>query len=657
LKSPAKATVAITVSIVCFSAVYGSDSDLGPYDFSWQEEESPQTAANEGQQPAAAQPVSEVQQSAAAQPVSEDRIPLLSPITIGSVTIDTDFLKLCRLLMIANPMDSINYEQQLQDFTLPEIGKYSENPLLRIQVRDGVFQPYVRLAAEAKHQYLYNTDHVFVSRKQHPLENLENCKKIRRFFGGRNVVVGKVEYSNHQEKTVIVVTGLGPKYNTEQKRKLSDICKAEVIDIIDVIAPNDQRQAILLREAFFLYKELENCQTNGVTKSIIMAKKNVTERNLNEFLSLLHALKAKFTSVKLFNDTANDTAKVLDLITSIQIFINALIQNLHRCVDEGASEEISQEEHEKIKGFCGKLFLAMPNSPDKNLYDGNRPVDLFFKHLRDFIIDEIEKLIRKNFNKAAGVLKIDNVVNYWEKYKKENPYEFVSNLISIGNANDAAKDLGGKTLKSDADRNIHAFIGCMLHSEPLYHRWCEKNHVKSKYFFTQRDMCKSCTEVTVSRFRNKSNPQIVLSAHSTNKTSNSIANVANPDRELEADFELRYIPLIFKGTRLLFDDKKDEKIFVVIDKAPVGFWKQKTNSTHAWNSIHPGVRRYIIPTLEGRSESKGIFEFEGIKNRIQYSSIIKPEEKNKLFDSDHKEKRHYSDNIPQRIDHIWGLLG
>lgn len=202
---------------------------------------------------------------------------------INGVKIPKDFLNDCRLLMISNYLDA---EKRAQE-------SVSQQTSFNIPVsvtNDG--ESYTGLKTKSNRDSLY------------------------KYIKGRNVVLTQY-IQNEEYKTVMIVTGLAPRWNTETKDKLEKDLGMDIVDIVDVLP----------------------IQENDINFSDI--KENLNRQLLDLYNDFNNNIEQQITDIT--NNLTNDDATIqYDSINSILEGITSIIDKLEEAHDKKLSQKLSK---------------------------------------------------------------------------------------------------------------------------------------------------------------------------------------------------------------------------------------------------------------------------------------------------------------------------
>ena len=320
--------------------------------------------------------------------------------------VSTDILKFCRLIMYTIPMDTYSSDNEKNFNSSIPVTSYSR-----------------------------------ASSVADPLQFLTNRKLMRNYFGGRNVVVT-------QDKTmarIIVVTGMGPKYNSTQRQAIEGRIGTRVIDIVDVLPGLSPEKRTAMRNEIMHYKlmlVLRSILQQGVDENAFDEVKKLMEQNA-EIKKIMEGSRA-------IKDFAETLTKDPDATIASSLFENEIAQ-LNSLLEIEKLQILSIE-------FMKKLT---------ELVDGHLAPQ------KSTALQELRKVIDKLHKEP--------------EYAAEVIYQVTS--LDEGTINSS---LTGLKLVDPVEKGHQQALGDLFHSEPLYLLWRIENPEAKPYFFTQRDMCPAC---------------------------------------------------------------------------------------------------------------------------------------------------------------------
>jgi hypothetical protein len=138
-----------------------------------------------------------------------------------------------------------------------------------------------------------------------PLQFLTNRKLMRNYFGGRNVVVT-------QDKTmarIMVVTGMGPKCNSSQRKAIEGRIGTRVIDIVDVLPGLSPEKRTKMRNEIIHYKlmlVLRSILQQGVDENAFDEVKKLMEQD-DEIKKIMEGARAIKDFEKALSEDPDET--------------------------------------------------------------------------------------------------------------------------------------------------------------------------------------------------------------------------------------------------------------------------------------------------------------------------------------------------------------
>lgn len=307
----------------------------------------------------------------------------------------------------------------------------------------------------------------------HPLQFLENRQLIKTYMGGRNVVITD-EYSKGNPEQIVVITGMGPKYDSQEKRRVDQAIGAETIDIIDVLPKLEVGAKEKIRNLILFLRH--SIELRDILKNHIDF---ITKKQITKILDLDSTLKAK---AEIYNPLLNKCAK----ITSIS--------------DPSMSPNNFKDEYNKLealirgsetdaKEVCLNLLTGLSGIVETHM--GATAAQ------KKAAMEEITKIIEAVKHKTG----------YWQ--------ELIIQVTSL-EPSIISTSLTGLRLIEPFSEGHQKALGDLFHSEPLYTAWVDLNSEQKKpgmYFFTQRDMCMVCDRHVCRYLDTKKRiPCVVLSA-------------------------------------------------------------------------------------------------------------------------------------------------
>jgi len=365
-------------------------------------------------------------------------------------SIDSKILKFCRFIMYTIPMDSYSMDE--------ERNRRAAIPIIRK-----------------------------TSTIENPLQLLKNRQMLRHYVGGRNVVITQ---NIGNPFPIMILTGMGPKYNCFERNILNRSTLTNIIDIIDTF-PIGNRD--ILRD------KIMDCRQLLELRNIL--SKEVDEDSIDQIIILTQ----KSDKIKNFIDSS---AAIKSLMQELET--NPTVIYPMKTFSEETTRLVSILRGENIQELAKNFIYYLKYVVEKHTAPQ-----------KSTALVELEKITHK-LEREPG-------------YAEEIIYQVTS--LDEGTINSS---LTGLKLVDPIEKGHQQALGDLFHSEPLYLLWRTENPKAAPYFFTQRDMCPTCDyHICGNALMDKiPTPIIVLSAKAGNT-----AGAASVDGTLHLDGALELLPL------------------------------------------------------------------------------------------------------------------
>lgn len=359
-----------------------------------------------------------------------------------SSTIPNNFIEICRLLMITNPLDLEKRRQEIN----------TQQSSVKIPVNE------------------------LTEGNPTGLQKKENREIFYKSTKGRNVVL--TQYTEGEEtKTVMIVTGLGPRWTTKKKNEIAESLGMEIVDIIDVlpiemIDLNDDL-ARISNKIKELYINVGG--SNGDIDIFLIERKEELETQINEVEQKKITVESKKVELK----------KIEEIIR-----LKACLEALKICQTSNNITELRGIIRDSIIESCDVKECCFTNKGIIKIY-----------------AESLKKMHNSLGNPYQAFITDEEIIALFNSIEDN----FVKNIADITPQGGLGKDRGAFSTKTPA---YDSFLSYISHSEPLYLMWRlklekEKGKMPSGYFFTQRDMCEGCN-VTLLNFCKKNTQSLVV---------------------------------------------------------------------------------------------------------------------------------------------------
>lgn len=161
----------------------------------------------------------------------------------SSFSIDSKILKLCRFIMYTIQMDSYSMDEEKNQSTAI--------PIFRTTTTSTI---------------------------ENPLQLLKNRQILKTYVGGRNVVI--TQNMSNPLIPIMILTGMGPKYNCFERNILNESTGTSIIDIIDTFYIDNNDRDILRDKIMYCRQLLElknilskDIDEDSIDQIIILTKK------------------------------------------------------------------------------------------------------------------------------------------------------------------------------------------------------------------------------------------------------------------------------------------------------------------------------------------------------------------------------------------------
>ncbi len=354
----------------------------------------------------------------------------------SNLSVSFNILKLCRLTMYSVPMDSYSSDAERNEISDIPI-TMRQNP----------------------------ANFPLIGATYSPLQFFSNRQILKTYVGGRNVVI--TQDSNNSSLITMILTGIGPKYNSFERINILNVCTGtNVVDIVDTF-------------------DIENTD---------MFRDNIMHcRRLLELKSILNN--------KLDDDSFDQIANLAQKDDKLNKIIGE--HNILSCIDNCTR-------HEQIE----KLKYCIDYSEEYR----------FIPQMAEKFIDCLNNIVKKHSakQKATALIELEKI-----QQELKNNQIYAQNVIyQVTSLCERTINSSLTGLKIFGDRNHQRALGDLFHSEPLYILWRNKYHASNLFFFTQRDMCPVCdSHICYTALTEKIENIVVLSAKAGNTQPSSVDKI------------------------------------------------------------------------------------------------------------------------------------
>jgi hypothetical protein len=454
------------------------------------------------------------------------------------ISVPEAFLKKCRQLMVFNCLDGTNEEETVVS---PEALSYK-------QILD--------------YEKLYG-----------------------KFVGGRNIVLTQYTDKDGSTKDVMIVTGLAPRWTSEEKDQLAQSLNVEIVDIIDVLPIGLDKTAV------------ERLKDDCLQKICNALEKHIPPEARKDFLDGIKKSKGYeqlLTNLerdkieKDFVDAGCEYFNRVKSVLNVLIAIRTDKENLNNLRYLDAIEKDTASSEKKAVFDFNEVLGFKENHQAYKIDEFKNLVERYRRILRDDIDNiahphkktakcaskkeveenEAKANIIRNVYRSGLALMYEKVGKPYEVYNASDNTNAISGFLQnlpigdprefihgIANSTLGQREPGGLSKDSGTfsfkDVDIkHAFskgsdkekkdeadylLGSICHSEALYVMWglklIEENKGKlMPYFFTQRDMCEVCNVTLLNFYKNTDSsfprPFVVLSGYGSQRPGNRPLNAS-----------------------------------------------------------------------------------------------------------------------------------
>ena len=251
-----------------------------------------------------------------------------------------------------------------------------------------------------------------------------------------------------QDKTmarIMVVTGMGPKCNSSQRKAIEGRIGTRVIDIVDVLPGLSLEKRTTMRNEIIHYK-------------LMLVLRSILQQGVDE---------NAFDEVKKLMEQDDEIKKIMEGARAIKDFEKALSED----PDATIASSLFENEIAQLNGLLEIKKLQILSIE-------------FMKKLTELVDDHLAP------QKSTALQELRKVI---DKLQEEPEYaaEVIYQVTSLdeGTINSS---LTGLKLVDPVEKGHPQALGDLFHSEPLYLLWRVENPEAKPYFFTQRDMCPTC---------------------------------------------------------------------------------------------------------------------------------------------------------------------